>query len=124
MNGDFEKALSQLKIAEKIANENQDFGNEMEAKILNGNIYQQQKEDKSALECYLFAYNESKKNKYNEGILSSGIYLGLYYKGINENTKSLKYNLQNYPIAIKLKDTNSNFKCFINIGTLYERTKD
>lgn len=124
INGDFEKAISQLKIAEKIAEENDDFGNRIDALILKGNINQQQQKDKLALECYLNAYNESKKKKYNEGILSSGIYLGLYYKGINENTNSLKYYLQIYPIAIKLKDTSSIFNCCINIGTLYERTKD
>lgn len=123
-NGEYNRALSELKTASEISIRTKNTSDNIDAEILRGIILQQAKKGRLALESYLKAYQIGKENVDQEGILKSGIYLGLYYKDINENTEALKYYLEVYPIAIQLKDTGSIFNCCINIGTLYERTSD
>jgi serine phosphatase RsbU (regulator of sigma subunit) len=116
-----------LKSAEKsrlFAKQNNNINDEVAAMNLTGNILKSAGQGRLAVEAFSDALKLSKTHDYKKGMLVSGTSLGLYYKETNVVTSALDYLLNVYPLAEELKDTSALFTSAINLGTLYERTKD
>lgn len=123
-NGKLRDALETVATAIEVAKTNKNFFDEIEALNLKGSILQKAQQGKLALAVFKSCYDRSKLLKEQKALMISAMHLGLYYKEDNDITNALAFLVETAPIADQLNDTNGIFTCCINLGSLYERTKD
>ncbi len=122
----FKEAKEAIIKAKELAKGNQEYEDEatIEDGIVTGILSDIEGDREKTLKSYLTVFDLSKKINNKRKMLLTGGALGLYYKKNNEPTAALGYLLDAFKIARELNDSNIVFTMCINLGSLYEKTKD
>jgi serine phosphatase RsbU (regulator of sigma subunit) len=120
----YDEALLIAQTALETALKTKNTGDEANALVLIGTIYDQSNRNDMALDYFLKALELSKSTGNKKEMLSAYLSLGIYYKKMTKTTAALTNLLEAMKIAEAIPDSGSMFTTCINLGSLYEKAND